>query len=125
MGLAVSMSGRARSLTFARFFARKSATAWILSCTSASTSELGSVSMTATLKSRSAFCRGGGSASLQPARVDLVGPRHDVEGDLEIVGAPRPWGPMTEMSPCATRPGRAWPRGGTMPQVGLWPYTPQ
>ena len=60
----VSMSGRARSLTLARFFARKSATAWIFSCTSASTSALGSVSITAILKSRSDFWRGAASVSL-------------------------------------------------------------
>ena len=37
----------------------------------------------------------------------------------------RAMGPITEMSPWATRPGSACPRGGTIPKVGLWPKTPQ
>ena len=114
------MSGRALPLTFARFFARKSATACTFSCTSASTSELGSVSMTATLKSRSAFCRGAGSASLYPAASISSGPAMTAS-PISRSSALRPSGPMTEMSPCASRPGSAWPRGGTMPNVGLWP----
>jgi hypothetical protein len=34
-------------------------------------------------------------------------------------------GPTTSMSTGAPCQGSAWPSRGTMPQVGLWPYTPQ
>ncbi len=114
------MAGRAVSLTLAFCFARKSATACTRAWTSASTSETGSVSITATLKSRSFFWRGAGSSSRQPAPSISSAPAI-TESPSARSSALRPIGPITEMSPCATRPGRAWPRGGTMPKVGLWP----
>ena len=83
------MSGRARSLTRAFFFARKSARAWSRSCTSWSTSELGSVSMTATLYSRSCFRRGAGRRSCQPAPSISSAPAIAESAECEIVGAPR------------------------------------
>ena len=54
-------------------------------------------------------------------RLDLVGPGHDRERQVARSSALRASGPTTSMSPDATRPGSAWPRGGTMPHVGLWP----
>ena len=76
--------------------------------------------MTATLYWRSAFRRGAGSASRQPAPSISSGPAIAASPSSRS-SALRPMGPMTEMSDGASRPGSAWPRGGAMPYVGLCP----
>ena len=74
--------------------------------------------MTATLKSRKPFWRGLASVSLYPAVSISSGPAMTPR-PISRSSALRLSGPITEMSAWDTRPGNAWPRGGTMPQVGL------
>ena len=93
------MTGRAVSLTWAFFFARKSATACTRACTSSSTSEAGSVRITATRNSRSVFRRGAGRSSRQPAPSISSAPAI-TESPIARSSALRPIGPITEMSPC-------------------------
>ena len=85
---AVSIAGRARSLTFAPFLARKSATAWIRSWTSVSTSKLASSRITATLRSPTAACAAVATRGATPRR------HRERSGDqrqrqLEVVGTAR------------------------------------
>ena len=58
----------------------------------------------------------GVSISSGPAMIRIAASRSNAE---------RASGPITEMSVGLTLSSRTWPRGGTRPQVGLWPNTPQ
>src|SRR5207247_2185030 len=120
----MSMVGRARGSTFAFCRPRKSPSACRRSRTWPSTGNPGASSMSATLKSRRRFCRGGRSFSAQPAASMSSGPAMTPSARARS-SALRASGPTTSMSTGACCHGSAWPVRGTMPHVGLWPYTPQ
>ncbi len=92
--------------------------------TAADVGQIGSEAQTPILQSDSGPSRVGRSIA-SAGRFDLVGPGHQPSASLEVVGRPRQRADHRYVGRRHGAGRGVCPRGGTRPQVGLWPNTPQ